>query len=221
MAPTDDTTPGPAPAPATARTEKAVEKKANAAQTEKGTFQQQRRTFKSKSTTPSTQQTAGAPPKEPRFDGRCPRLADHIYDCTNTRQADIYAKTTREVAEYVGRTYKYGTDVKIAVETLKLPTLKLPADPVTGANASEKRVWEKRIDEYVKRKITLEENMKTLYTLIWGQCTDPMRARLESKTTHAAIYNDYNSLELLKSLKASVYNFQGLKYLPQALHESK
>jgi hypothetical protein len=48
-----------------------------------------------------------------------------------------------------------------------------------------------------------------------------MRARLKSKTSYAAMYAAYDSPKLLKSLKASVYNFQGLKYLPQALHESK
>jgi hypothetical protein len=61
--------------------------------------------------------------------------------------------------------------------------------------------------------------MKTLYTLIWGQYSEAMRARLESKPSYAAMYAAYDSLKLLKSLKASVYNFQGLKYLPQeALH---
>jgi hypothetical protein len=88
----------------------------------------------------SGQQTAGTSPKEPRFEGRCSDLSGHIYDCSNTRQADVYAKTTREVAEYVGRTYNYGTNAKIAVvETLALPTfLTMPSDPPTGATESQK-----------------------------------------------------------------------------------
>jgi hypothetical protein len=125
------------------------------------------------------------------------------------------------VAKYVGQTYNYGTDVKIAVETFTLLTLKLPNDPPTGASESQKRVWTKRIDKYVQREITLKENMKTLYTLIWGQCTDAMRARLEAKISYAAMYAGYDSLELMKSPKASVYNFQGLKYPHQTLHKLK
>jgi hypothetical protein len=77
-------------------------------------------------------------------------LTGHIYDCSNTRQADVYAKTTRELAEYVGHTYHYGTDVKIAIETLALPTLNMPNNPPTGATQSQTRVWTKLIDEYVK-----------------------------------------------------------------------
>jgi hypothetical protein len=135
MGPPNDTTP--ATAPATAPTEKAGEKKANTAQTDKNSFQQRRLAYKSKTSANSGQQTAGTSPKEPRFEGRCSDLAGFIYDCSNTRQADVYAKTTREVAEYVGRTYNYGTDVKIAVETLALPTLNMPNDPPTGATASQ------------------------------------------------------------------------------------
>jgi hypothetical protein len=31
---------------------------------------------------------------------------------------------------------------------------------------------EKKIDEFVKRELALEENLRTLYTLMWGQCTE-------------------------------------------------
>ena len=141
MGPTPGVTPA-AAAPAIAPTERATEKKPAAATGDKGggSFQQQRRNYRNNRTTTTGGggQTAGAPPKEPKFEGRCSDLAGHIYDCANTRQADVYAKTTREIAEYVGRTYTYGTDVKIAVEKLAIPTLNMPADPPTDATLSQK-----------------------------------------------------------------------------------
>jgi hypothetical protein len=44
--------------------------------------------------------------------------------------ADVYGKTTREISEYVGRTYKYGAVMRTALEGLTLPTFDEPTDPV-------------------------------------------------------------------------------------------
>ena len=46
----------------------------------------------------------------------------HIYDCSDARQSDIFAKTTKEIAGYVDRTYKYGSDAGLAVEKLAPPS---------------------------------------------------------------------------------------------------
>ncbi len=42
------------------------------------------------------------------------------------------------------------------------------------------RIWEKEVDEYVKKKKYLYENLKTLYSLVWGQCTDVICTRIEA-----------------------------------------
>jgi hypothetical protein len=44
-------------------------------------------------------------PRQPKFEGKCDDLKGHIYDCSNPRQVDLFAKTTKELAEHVGRTY--------------------------------------------------------------------------------------------------------------------
>ena len=117
--------------------------------------------------------------RQQRFEGKCEDLKGHIYDCSDSRQADLYTKTTKEIAEYVGKNYKYGNDVRLAVESLTPPTLTEPSDPPQGASQTRERIWEKEVDEYVKRKGYLAENLKTLFSLIWGQCTDAMRAKID------------------------------------------
>ena len=47
-----------------------------------------------------------AAPRQPKFEGKCDGLKGHIYDCSDTRQSDQFTRTTKEIAEYVGRTYK-------------------------------------------------------------------------------------------------------------------
>jgi hypothetical protein len=63
---------------------------------------------------------------------------------------DLFTKTTKEIAEYVGRSYKYGGDVRLMVENLTLPVLVAPEDPPKGASRTEERIWTTRVDEYVK-----------------------------------------------------------------------
>jgi hypothetical protein len=160
--------------------------------------------------------------RQPRFQGKCDELKGHIYDCSDSRQSDVYTKTTKEIGEYVGRTYRYGSDVRRAVQKLTMPaTMPAPADPADGTNHSVVRMWKKKIDEFVKRELALEENLRTLYTLVWGQCTEIVRARLEAFDGYERMSEDYDSLTLLKAIKSIAFNFQSTKYKPDALNASK
>jgi hypothetical protein len=168
----------------------------------------------------STQHGArGFAPRTPKFVGKCPDLKGHIYDASDSRQSDQYMKTTREIAEYVGRTYKYGGDVRLAVETLIIPTFPIPTDPAEGASRTEVRIWEKLVDEHVKRMSGLTGNIKTLYSLVWGQCSDVIFQKVEAHPTYAAIYNNGDGLGLLKALKTTAFHFQEQKYIGHSLHE--
>ena len=159
-------------------------------------------------------------PRQLKFEGRCEEIKSHIYDCSDARQSDIFAKTTKEIAGYVGRTYKYGSDAGLAVERLTLRTLTMPTDPIASASDTEKYVWKKEVDEYVKQKSYLNQNMKTLYALVWGQCTDVMKQKIESTHDFGTLSANRDGLGLLMTIKDLVYNFQSQKYLPRALHES-
>ena len=158
--------------------------------------------------------------KEPKFEGRINDLKGHIYECS-FKQTDTYSRTTKEVAEYAGRTFKYGNDVRIAIELLTPPHFEEPEEPEEPATKAQTRIWEKRLDEHVKRMNTYVDNMKTLYSVIWAQCTDDLRAKLEARDNHKAIALGGNSLELLRNIKATAFNFQSEKYGYHGLLEAK
>ena len=159
-------------------------------------------------------------PRTPKFEGKCADLKGHIYDAADSRQSDQYMKTTREIAEYVGRTYKYGGDIRLAVETLTVPTFEVPTDPAAGASRTEVRIWEKLVDEHVKRISGLNENIKTLFSLVWGQCSDIMRQKIEAHATYEVIYNAGDGIGLLRALKTAAFHFQDQKYIGHSLHEA-
>jgi hypothetical protein len=83
------------------------------------------------------------------------------------------------------------------------------------------RIWEKQVDEHVKRETMLEENLKTAYSLIYGQCSDVLRAKLESRPNHATIEGVADSIGLLENIRTVMFQFQSQRYSPLALHEAK
>jgi hypothetical protein len=162
----------------------------------------------------------------PKFEGRCEELKGHIYDdCSDddSRQAAVllFRKTTKEIAEYVGRTYRYyGGDTRRAIENLVMPPPPdLPKDPADNATRTELRIWENEVDEYVKRETCMDENIRTLYDLVWGQCSFVMRMQIEALDTYDVLRRELQALELLKAIKSVlVFNVQSQKYPPVALH---
>jgi hypothetical protein len=63
--------------------------------------------------------------------------------------------------------------------------------------------------------------MQTLYSLVWGQCSDVMQARLEALDDYDAMSEKGDSLALLKAIRAQAYNFQSQKNKANALHDAK
>ena len=163
----------------------------------------------------------GFAPRTPKFEGKCPELKGHIYDASDARQSDQFIKTTREISEYVGRTYKYGGDIRLAVEMLVPPIIDPPADYAANATrTSTIRIWEKVVDEHVRRVSGINENIKTLYSLVWGQCSDVVRQKVESNGRFEDVARTGNGLELLSILKGISFHFQSQKYNCHSIHEA-
>ena len=158
--------------------------------------------------------------QQTKFEGRIDSLKGHIYDCADSRQANLYVKTTREIAGYVATAMRNGNDVKTAIETLTVPKMKLPNDLPANTSAAQKRHWEKRIDEISKKEMILEENMKTLFSVVWGQVSDVLRHRIQALADFKRMNSEADSLALLVALRDQAFNFQSQKDQVQALQEA-
>ena len=66
----------------------------------------------------------------------------------------------------------------------------------------------------------ISENIKTLYSLVWGQRTDILRQKLEALHDFEEMSTNGDGLALLKAIKNTAFNFQSQKYLPHSLYES-
>jgi hypothetical protein len=141
-----------------------------------------------------------------------------IYDCSAYNQVDGCTKTTKEVAECVGRTCS--SDARTAAVTLILPTFDYPSDPVTDASETEKRKWTKRVDTMVYREDRFDEDLKKVCSLIWGQCTELLRAKLQAKDGCDQMKAEHDTVERIKSIKDCVFKFSDQKKAAHSLHEA-
>jgi len=118
--------------------------------------------------------------KEAKFEGREEKLKGYISDSVNFKQADMYTHTTGEIVDHVGCNYTNGADIRQAIVKGVTPTFATPISPTAGADAGTVCKWEKRIDDIIKWEDILEANMKILFSLIWGHCTEVLWAKIEA-----------------------------------------
>jgi hypothetical protein len=164
-------------------------------------------------------------PKE-KFLGRSDDLKGFIYDISNTKGGVAYTRTTEEIARYVGEKYTTtGSFIRTAILTLNVPAPTRPTAP-TGDDADppvidpvDQEIFREEIRIFVKTKAAIESTMKSLYDLIWGQCSESLRSRLRGYDDYANYSTNADSLALLKGIRAEMTGFRNKQYLPHSLHQ--
>jgi hypothetical protein len=140
--------------------------------------------------------------------GRSDDLHGYIYDVEMSKGGVAYTRTTEELARHVGEKYtSVGSYVRTAILTLSVPSPARPIAPVGQLVAAvlvvdevEKEIFQEKIRMYVKTEAAIETSMKSLYDLIWGQCTESLRSRLRGDDDFATYSTAADSLALLKAI---------------------
>jgi hypothetical protein len=107
------------------------------------------------------------------------------------------------------------------VENEKMFPVPFPKDVTADAGATVKRIWERRVDEYVNHENKLAANCETVFSLMLGQCSESMRAKLESLDSYENMKDGFDTIALIKAIKGLIYQFDGQKYHSMALHQAK
>ena len=82
-------------------------------------------------------------------------------------------------------------------------------------------IFSEQVKEYVKQTSRLQENIKRLWALIWGQCSDTIRTRLQALDTYDDMHTASDGLRLLVAIKDLMYNVHEQKYVPLSIHLAK
>ena len=67
---------------------------------------------------------------------------------------------------------------------LKLPVIPEPIAPDAKLNLDkdhpEMYKWRKKFDRCLVKQEKLEDNLRSIYSLVWGQCSNGMQAKIQS-----------------------------------------
>ena len=114
------------------------------------------------------------------------------------------------LSEHIVREYNNGSNVVSVIKYMEDPMVAFKNDEPTDLTEEQKksttkvRMHNRLVDKYVDRQIDLEENLKRIYILIWGQCTHTLKTYVQSMENYDAKSKAYDVLWLLKQLKPSV-----------------
>ncbi|KAI2503212.1 hypothetical protein MHU86_11235 [Fragilaria crotonensis] len=149
------------------------------------------------------------PPRSTGFKGTTTEMNGNVFECydeqTDRRQ---YAKTVEALEGYAKKNLKYAEDLATLFATeMKLPTLEKPMRPGPDADETDLAIWNEDIRDYAKRKRVLRGNLAALQAVIWGQCSEAMKAKVKSLDGYAASAKEDDCEWLLNNIKAITMQF--------------
>jgi hypothetical protein len=162
--------------------------------------------------------------KNGKFKGEIAELNGHVYEVHNeTAKANQFQKTTKAISAYVNRTLKNGNDMMNMIDNMEDVDFALlkPKANVEEMDEVDKMILQQEVNDFVKRRKLYFENRDKVYTIVWGQCSEALQAKL--KGTQA--FRRYNPIKcpisLLKDIKQVSLKFENVTFKAFAIYDAK
>ena len=107
-------------------------------------------------------------------------LKGHVCTAAMGTQADNHTRTTKVIAEHMGRVC--GNKMQQLVLNGKESEPTYP----DGSNVSDKdkAIWGKRHDLFLKQEVQHKDQKAKVFTIVCGQCNKAMKNRVEADSSH-------------------------------------
>lgn len=106
------------------------------------------------------------------------------------------------------------------MEDIDFATLK-PKALSDSMDDVDKMILQQEVNDFVKRKKLYYENTDKVYTIIWGQCSDALQAKLKGSPS----YKKYNPVKcpisLLNDIKQVSLRFENVTFKAFAIYDAK
>jgi hypothetical protein len=147
----------------------------------------------------------------------------HVFQVHSERpDPQQFGKTVEALGEYAAKNLKHFGDLVPFFKNLERPILDPVDDPTPAEEASKGKMrdWENRCDRLFKRDTAIDDNLKSLYSIAWGQCSEAMKAKLQSHDDFTSMDHKADSVWLLKEIRAITYQFEAQRYIFLALDDA-
>jgi hypothetical protein len=125
----------------------------------------------------------------------------------------------KKLSIYAATKYDMGAVIMIMIDNMTESKMSKPT-PYTGTDPIEAKIYELRIAQYINNQQKLENECKKLYTVILGQCTSYMTAKLKAMPTFKEMHSEKDPVKLLKAIKGLTFRFDSKKEYEMSLVEA-
>jgi len=129
-----------------------------------------------------------------------------VYDVVTGK--DTFAKTTREIAEYVGREFDDAGEFRTGMVAMRLPDLTEPVAPADNAGVVAVELWKLARRTYEKSLEVRRKNSARVFALLIGQCSQALRNRLEAHEHYSRVNATSNVIRLLEMIQGCMIQRQ-------------
>ena len=158
------------------------------------------------------------------FRGDTEGMNGHVFQTfQESRDRRQFLKTMEALGHYINKNMKFGSDLTVLYKHLRLPTIAKPsADGLDLVNnPADKIEWAETYKIYVSRRRELEDNLRNVYAVAWGQCSEPMKAKLQSFAEFEDKDGVCDCVWLLTSIRAVTYKFDEQRDVCLSLCEAR
>jgi len=149
------------------------------------------------------------------FKGNTEEMNGHVFQFFNKcEDKKHFSKTVEALGEHIAKKLKYPGDMVSLTKDFVKPEIPIPTElEASETNRLVIAIWEKKVSAYCTRTDYLNSNLKTAYGVIWGQCSEAMKAKLSSLDDFEAKSHESDCVWILKENKGIAYCFEGQRYI--------
>ena len=157
-----------------------------------------------------------------KFKGETEELHGSLYNIGVYNQSNIFMTTTKKLVSYAGRHCCEPQDIRVVIEELEDTTFTIPTKRTTpGLDSSvANMLLSKNLDIYIKQESIYRQNKAAMFSVALGQCTEAMKAGLDSEDTYLNISETGDVVRLLKLIRGIAFDYKLKRYLPLAMYKS-
>ena len=151
-------------------------------------------------------------------------MKGNVFQCygehTNKQQ---FLKTVGVLEEHINKTFTYPQDIASICKSFSLTTLTPPPNLTKTEyenDMAKKMIWETTMKTYMKRVDMMESNLRGVYAIVWGQCSQMMQSKLESLDNYETKSTSCDCIWLLKEIQGITHRFEGTRKVFDSLDDA-
>ena len=143
------------------------------------------------------------------FKGATEEMQGNVFECHNEqRDRRQFAKSMEHLEIYSKKKFQHFQDLApLFAVNMSAPAVPIPAEPTDEPTEMSRIIWKEAVKSYCSRTTALTGNLAALYAVIWGQCSESMKAKLKAARDYVERAASNDCFWLLKQIKSVTLQF--------------